>query len=202
MKIIVRFASLVVALFPFLAFSQTVQDADMGANLNIRVDTKTGEIESCGFEIHGAHVINADKGLARTFSTSLIITSSGYGTGKITGTYGNILTPNFEGMKDAQVYGGWFRSPGKRAAVAISEFINGESEGSKLFVADTGSTMETLTAIAGGELLQVAISWEEGKTVVYQGTPTISETHVEQFSQCVSDLILAIERGMSAGPSK
>lgn len=175
-----------------ISTAQSLVEAPMFAQAQMRMG-KDGHMDSCGMQITGF----SDAGSQRyLFDTSLMITKSGYGYGKIAGLVG-ATTDSLKNFHEVEVYGGWFRKQGGDPTMPLKPYINGEDKKSKLFVAGTEPTMQVFDAITAGLPIHLSISWHKGTSVIYFGTPQMEAPQRDQFVACVGDLIkvMSAEQG-------
>lgn len=179
-----------------LAFShavtaQSMVEAFMMAQTQMHVG-KDGKVEACGMRVLGFN----DAGHVRTvFDTSLTLRSEGYGLGKLTGSAGP-KNGDLNRFEPKEVYGGWFRKQGGTPTTPLNSYFAGEDPKSKLFVADVIPTMEVLDAIVSNLPIHIAISWREGNSTIYYGTPELNNSQRDQFWACFDDLAKAMKASL------
>jgi|GEM_PF-4052322 len=183
--------SLIATVLPWIwqsAPAQSMVAAFMGAQTQMHVG-KDGKVEACGMRVTGFD----DAAEVRTvFDTSLTLRAAGFGLGKLTGSTGP-TSGDLSKFKSKQVYGGWFRKQGGVPTTPLKPYFPGEDPKTRLFIADATPTMEVLEAIVLKQPIHIAISWREGSSTIYYGTPELENSQRDQFWACFEDLIKVIK---------
>lgn len=154
--------------------------------------TTEGNLSACGIRFL-ATKIYANENEMEIVDGSFMFSDRGYYTVKAGHFTVNQKTKNWTPKSGGIA---WLRI-GQAQLNPVSQPLDGETPGYKLFVAKIDDDAAAIKGFYSRERLWVAFSGKSGLTNVYAGKLTISDETMEQFRDCMSSVIDRMQKEMA-----
>lgn len=162
---------------------------------------KDGNIQSCGVRFVGfeAPINPSNPKESIWFSdASFMLDRGGFGMVKAILKKSTIGAINTGGKQTVQTFKTfWIKAPNADATQPINgKVIDGENEGSKLYIADAIGVMNLYKAISEHKPIQLGFKFVDSNDFAFYGEVALSEKEFEQVRSCMDELIGLMQKDL------